>query len=108
MAPDRAGREQTILVVEDDDDVATYTVEMLRELGYRVVHAPDGAAALRVDRREAGRVDLLFTDVVMPNMSGRELADRARAPQPELKVLYTSGYTRNAIVHGGRSTPASR
>ena len=102
LAPDRAGQEQTILVVEDDDDVRTYTVEMLRELGYRVVHAPDGAAALRAIEREAGRIDLLFTDVVMPNMSGRELADRARALQPELKVLYTSGYTRNSIVHGGR------
>ena len=102
VEPDPTGREQMILVVEDDDDVRAYTVEMLRELGYRVAHAPDGAAALRVIEREAGRIDLLFTDVVMPNMSGRELVDRARALQPDLKVLYTSGYTRNSIVHGGR------
>jgi signal transduction histidine kinase len=105
--PEPAGamRGQTILVVEDDDDVRTYTVEMLRELGYNVFQAPDGATALRVIDGEESGLDLLFTDVVMPNMSGRELADRARALQPNLKVLYTSGYTRNAIVHGGRLDP---
>ncbi len=75
------------------------------ELGYRVLHATDGVEALRIMEREEGRIDLLFTDVVMPNMSGRELADRALARQPDLKVLYTSGYTRNAIVHGGRLDP---
>ena len=78
---------------------------MLAELGYRVLHATDGVEALRIMEREEGRIDLLFTDVVMPNMSGRELADRALARQPDLKILYTSGYTRNAIVHGGRLDP---
>jgi signal transduction histidine kinase len=100
--PDRTPRGRTILVVEDDEDVRIYTVDMLRELGYRVLHAPDGVAALRMIEREEREIDLLFTDVVMPNMSGRALADHARALQPDLKVLYTSGYTRNAIVHGGR------
>ena len=93
---------ETILVVEDDDDVRAYTVNVLRDLGYRVIEAHDGLSALRLLERQGAPVELLFTDVVMPGMSGRELADEARKIQPDLRVLYTSGYTRNAIVHGGR------
>ncbi|MCP4655249.1 MAG: PAS domain S-box protein [bacterium] len=100
--PDRAGGHQLILVVEDDDDVRAYSADCLRELGYRVVEAHDGPTALRVLSRSEQPPDLLFTDVVMPGMSGRELVDEARKLFPKLKVLYTSGYTRNAIVHGGR------
>jgi CheY-like chemotaxis protein len=99
---DRIKRDRSILVVEDDDDVRAYTVEILRELGYRVLEAHDGPSALRLIERQDRPIDLMFTDVVMPGMSGRELADRARAVQPELKIIYTSGYTRSAIVHGGR------
>jgi PAS domain S-box-containing protein len=95
-------REETILAVEDNDDVRAYTVECLRELGYRVLEAHDAASALRLLERQDNPIDLLFTDVVMPGASGRELAEAARARQPNLRVLYTSGYTRNAIVHGGR------
>jgi PAS domain S-box-containing protein len=98
-------RRETILVVEDDDDVRAYTAECLRELGYRVIEAHDGPSALRLHERQKHPIDLLFTDVVMPGMTGRELADAARERQPKLKVLYTSGYTRNAIVHGGRLDP---
>ena len=98
-------QDETILVVEDDDDVRAYTVEILRELGYRVLEAHDGPAALRLIERADVPIDLLFTDVVMPGMSGRELSDAARAIRPHLRVLYTSGYTRNAIVHGGRLDP---
>jgi CheY-like chemotaxis protein len=82
--------------------VRAYSGECLRELGYRVIEAHDGASALRVLERLEQPIDLLFTDVVMPEMTGRELADRAREIRPALKVLYTSGYTKNAIVHGGR------
>ena len=96
---------ETILVVEDDDDVRAYTVECLRELGYKVVEAHDGPSALRLQERQPEPFDLLFTDVVMPGMTGRELADAARQHQHDLKILYTSGYTRNAIVHGGRLDP---
>jgi PAS domain S-box-containing protein len=103
--PDRRPRAETILVVEDDEQLREHTAEMLAELGYRVLHATDGVEALRLMEREDRRIDLLFTDVVMPNMSGRQLADRALARQPGLKILYTSGYTRNAIVHGGRLDP---
>jgi PAS domain S-box-containing protein len=98
-------RQETILVVEDDDDVRAYTVDCLRELGYRVLEAHDGPSALRLLERQESPVDLLFTDVVMPAMTGRELADEARKNQVHLRVLYTSGYTRNAIVHAGRLDP---
>ncbi|MEE2794371.1 MAG: PAS domain S-box protein [Pseudomonadota bacterium] len=93
---------ETILVVEDDDDVRSYTVDILRELGYRVLEAHDGPSALRLLARQSTPVDLLFTDVVMPDMSGSELATQAQLRQPELRVLFTSGYTRNAMLHGGR------
>lgn len=100
-----SARRETVLAVEDDDDVRAYTVECLRELGYRVLEAHDGPSALRLLERQEEQIDLLFTDVVMPGMSGSELAHAARERQPALKVLYTSGYTRNAIVHGGRLDP---
>lgn len=93
------------MVVEDDEDVRAYTIACMQELGYRVVHAPDGASALRVYESLNEPVALLFTDVVMPEMSGKELAMRLSELQPDLRVLYTSGYTRNAIVHGGRLDP---
>ncbi|HWK42538.1 MAG TPA: ATP-binding protein, partial [Croceibacterium sp.] len=98
-------RQELVLVVEDDDDVRAYTIESMQELGYRVLEAHDGPSALRQIRQQEGPIDLLFTDVVMPGMSGRELAEEARLIQPSLRVLYTSGYTRNAIVHGGRLDP---
>ena len=97
-----AASEETILVVEDDDDVRAYSVETLRELGYRVIEAHDGPSALRLLERQA-RVDLLFTDVVLPGgMTGAQVAAQARGAKPELKVLFTTGYARNAIVHHGR------
>ena len=99
-------REETILVCEDDDDVRAYTVEVLRELGYRVLEAHDGASALRLLERQEGRVDLLFTDVVLPGgMTGAVVAQEARRLRPELRILFTTGYARNAIVHHGRLDP---
>jgi PAS domain S-box-containing protein len=83
---------EVVMVVEDEERVRSYSTEALRELGYEVVAAPDGIEALRMIER-GQRVSLLFTDVVMPEMSGRELARRARERLPELKVLLTSGYT---------------
>jgi signal transduction histidine kinase len=95
-------REETILVVEDDDDVRAFSVESLRELGYRVIEAHDGAAALRLLERQP-RIDLLFTDVVLPGgLTGAQVAAQARAMRSDLKVLFTTGYARNAIVHHGR------
>ena len=95
-------REETILVVEDDDDVRTYSVESLRELGYRVLESHDGPSALRLLERQP-RVDLLFTDVVLPGgLSGAQVAAQAREMRPGIKVLFTTGYARNAIFHHGR------
>jgi PAS domain S-box-containing protein len=99
-------RDETILVCEDDDDVRAYTVDALRELGYRVLEAHDGPSALRLLERQEGSVDLLFTDVVLPGgMTGAVLAAQARTMKPDLKVLFTTGYARNAIVHHGRLDP---
>jgi signal transduction histidine kinase/ActR/RegA family two-component response regulator len=93
-------REELILVVEDDAGVRNLSVEALRELGYSVIHSATPAEALReIERRP--EITLLFTDIVMPVMTGRELVDRALAIRPGLKVLYTTGYTRNAVVHNG-------
>jgi signal transduction histidine kinase/ActR/RegA family two-component response regulator len=93
--------DELILVVEDEPGVRAATTETLRELGYSVVEADDGAIALSVLERRS-EIALLFTDMVMPGMTGRELADKALLRRPDLKVLYTTGYTRNGIVHGGR------
>ncbi len=99
------GGDETILVVEDHDDLRSYSVGVLTELGYRVLEACDGRAALKFLESDA-HVDLLFTDVVLPNgMDGRRLADAARRLRPDLKLLFTTGYSRNAIVHNGRLDP---
>jgi len=96
----RGTDREIVLVVEDEDRVRAVTVEALKELGYAVVEASNPMEALRL--LEAGQeIHLLFTDVVMPGMSGRELGERARKRKPHLKILYTTGYTRNAIVHNG-------
>ncbi|WP_340672323.1 PAS domain S-box protein [Bradyrhizobium ottawaense] len=95
-------QEETILVLEDDEDVRAYSVDSLRELGYRVIEAHDGPAALRLLEREP-RVDLLFTDVVLPGgLTGAQVAAQAKTVRPTLKVLFTTGYARNAIIHHGR------
>jgi len=102
-AAPEGSRDETILVCEDDDDVRAYTVEALRELGYRVLEAHDGPSAMRLLERQEGNVDLLFTDIVLPGgMTGAVVARDARALRPDLKVLFTTGYARNAIVHHGR------
>jgi PAS domain S-box-containing protein len=95
---------ETILVVEDDNALRAYTTEILRELGYFVLEAASGTAALESLGKHP--VDLLFTDVVMPGgLNGRQLSDEALRRWPGLKVLFTTGYTRNAIVHHGRLDP---
>ena len=100
----RARSGETVLVVEDEAQVREMTVTALRDLGYVVRHAPNGAEALRL-LSESLPVTLLFTDIVMPGITGRELADHALAARPGLRVLYTTGYTRNAVVHDGTLDP---
>ena len=93
---------EVILVVEDDSDLRWYLIEALRDLDYRTIAAPDANAALAVLERRSTKIDLMLTDVVMPGMNGRELSRRARELRPGLKVLFMSGYSRNAVVHHGR------
>lgn len=100
------GGGERILVVEDDDLVRAHVSELLLGMGYRVTAVSSGADALARLESDHG-FDLLFTDVVMPGMNGQELADRARAIFPELHVLFTSGYTENAIVQQGRIPPGT-
>lgn len=96
------GGSEQILVVEDDRQVRDHLVSLLRELGYRVTAAPAGREALEI-LRQTGSIELLFTDVIMPGgMNGKQLADAALALRPDLKVLFTSGYTEKGIVHNGR------
>jgi CheY-like chemotaxis protein len=93
--------DEVVLVVEDNDDVRAYSVMILKELGYTVLEAVEAEAALAIIK-SSQRIDLLFTDVVLPGKTGRVLADLAKAVRPALKVLFTTGYSRNAIVHHGR------
>jgi two-component system cell cycle sensor histidine kinase/response regulator CckA len=95
------GGTETILLVEDEQVVRTLVQEMLETAGYRVVAAETPARALELAQVHEGEIDLLLTDVVMPGMSGRDLADRLVAMRPGLRVLYTSGYTRDAISNQG-------
>lgn len=98
----RARLNETILLVEDNEGVRDYAKGVLQDLGYRVLEAGDASEALRQLSKNP-RIDLLFTDVVLPgSVTGRVLADKARKMNPTLPVLFTTGYTRNAIVHQGR------
>jgi CheY-like chemotaxis protein len=100
-----AQADEVILVCEDDEDVRAYSVEVLRDLGYKVLEAADGPAALALLRANPD-VHLLFTDVVLPGgMTGAVLAREAAKVQPAIRTLFTTGYARNAIVHHGRLDP---
>jgi two-component system cell cycle sensor histidine kinase/response regulator CckA len=93
---------ETILLVEDDPALRDMASTLLRRLGYTVLAAANGIEALSLkQQRDVGHIDLLFTDVVMPHMSGKELSERMQALYPHTKVLFTSAYTENAIVHQG-------
>ncbi len=98
-ATPRAGQGERVLVVEDEPDVRMLVVDVLRELGYSVDVAADGASALPF-LQDAGRIDLLVTDVGLPGMNGRQLAEIARQHRPDLHVLFMTGYARNAQVRG--------
>lgn len=93
---------ETILVVEDDDDVRAYVVETLRGLNYRVCEASDAAGALRLIDYDGERANLLLTDVMLPGMNGRKLAEKVKRRQPGIKVLFMTGYSTNAVLHQGR------
>ena len=97
--------QETILVVEDNDEVRAYTTDILRELGYEVFEATEGDTALSLIASEP-RIKLLFTDVGLPGpFNGRQIADEARKLRSDLKILFTTGYAQNAIIHQGRLDP---
>jgi CheY-like chemotaxis protein len=96
---------ETILLVEDSDAVRQLARQILRQLGYAVLTARDGREALELVKTDSSRIDLLLTDVVMPHMSGRELAEAIRTTRPDVKVLYMSGYTDDVLVRKGQHDP---
>jgi CheY-like chemotaxis protein len=101
-SPDLPRGTETILLAEDDPSLLEMAATLLRRLGYTVLTAANGIEALNLkNQRDIGHIDLLFTDVVMPHMSGKELSDRIRAIYPRTKILFTSAYTESAIVHQG-------
>jgi two-component system, NtrC family, sensor kinase len=93
---------ECVLLVEDDDDVRDYLAEALRTANYQVIVAANGEKAIEVMEVHNGKIDLLLTDVVMPGMNGRRLAEQAISRRPDMKILFMTGYSRNAIVHHGR------
>ena len=99
--PTILGGDETILVVEDDKMVRDYVLTQLHSLGYVTLDAANATEALAIVR-DGRAFDLLFTDVIMPELNGRQLAEEIQKVRPELKVLFTSGYTENAIIHHGR------
>ncbi len=104
LAPDQtqpSPGHETILLVEDEENLRRLARQSLENKGYRVIDAPDGAAAIQISQAHPGPIHLLLTDVIMPGMNGRELANQISPSRPEMRVLYMSGYTENHIGHNG-------
>jgi CheY-like chemotaxis protein len=101
------GGSETVLLVEDEESVRELVRETLCSKGYTVMEASDGVSGMKVAETYQGKIDILVTDVVMPGMSGRDLAQRISASRPDIRVLYLSGYTEDAIIHEGVLDPGT-
>ena len=101
LATQPAGGTETVLLVEDEAFVRELAVATLRERGYTVIEAANGAEGLRIARQHSGKIDLVLTDVVMPVMGGKDMADALRGSHPDTRVLFTSGYSEEVIGHHG-------
>ncbi len=99
------GGSETVLIVEDDDSLRKLARTVLKQRGYSVLEAENGEEALKVSEAHDGLIDLLITDVVMPKISGKETAKRLQPLYPQMKVIYMSGYTDDAIMHHGVLAP---
>ena len=104
VPPQRSTGSEVILLVEDDEDVRLTTAGNLREMGYTVVEAAEGAAALRLLEGNLS-IALLLTDVGLPGLNGRQVADEVRRLRPDVRIVFTSGYANHALVHQGRLDP---
>jgi CheY-like chemotaxis protein len=102
-----AGGSETVLLVEDEESVRQLVRDTLAGKGYKVIEAPNGEAGLKVSEEHSGTIEILITDVVMPGIGGRELAQRVSAARPNIKVLFLSGYTEDAIIHEGVLEPGT-
>jgi signal transduction histidine kinase len=106
--PQVSGGAETVLLVEDDQCVRKLLRRVLERRGYRIVEAPDGEAAFRMFEERSGEIDLVLTDMVMPRMNGRELAERIRTIHPDLKILFMSGHTEDVLVNTGALDPGMK
>jgi CheY-like chemotaxis protein len=95
---------ETVLVIEDEESVRELVIEVLNDLGYRALEASDGPAGLRILQSDE-RIDLLVSDIGLPGMNGRQVADAAREHRPDLKVLFITGYAENAAMANGFLAP---
>jgi two-component system, cell cycle sensor histidine kinase and response regulator CckA len=102
-----AGGSETVLLVEDEESVRQLVRDTLLSRGYKVIEAQNGEAGLKVSQEYEGVIEMLITDVVMPGIGGRELAQRVSAARPRIKVLFLSGYTEDAIIHEGVLEPGT-
>ena len=96
---------ETVLIVEDEDSLRKLLRTVLKHRGYKVLEAENGEDALRISNEHEGTIDLMITDVVMPKMGGKETTERLELLHPQMKVIYMSGYTDDAIVHHGVLAP---
>jgi CheY-like chemotaxis protein len=101
IAAATGGAGETVLLVEDQEAVRSLAGAALKQYGYRVIEASDGDEAIAVAEQYLGEIHLLLTDVVMPGMDGKDLSKRLKKVRPNLKVLFTSGYTADVIAHRG-------